>query len=629
MKKKSSKSNEKQKYKIAVAAASEARVVVHEYSSITERFKAVAEKITGKWFIIGLAIFAVFVAFFFYYPSLGGDADIWFHIRYGAHFVNNLTWKIDHGQFNWTMFNPKFVYVTWIGSSILYIVYSLMSQYGLYLLLYAVIGSMVFCFLWFLKKTGYRFDITSLLAILGVLLVLNLKFLYIKPDMFSGLLFVFACMVYYTAKDTAKWKLFYIYPPLFLLWVNTHGGFIVGLFFISAAFGGELANALFFRKASLGWRSLAHFAVSVALSYAVLGINPEGYGYLTGIIRDFFSPGMKNTKETIMEYMNIWGSILMKPATLRFRFAGFAMLFMLLSFILICLYLLIRKKFFDVPSVFLVTFFYVFGMSVVRASMYFPIIWFFAFFCIYKRYDAEKIKGVANFISLAIILAICVKIVDFALVDYDSLAWFGTNWEENYPVKEVEYIKKAHLPGNIWNDYLSGGYMMWALYPEYKVFMDPRYGGYKTNFLPTAEELKDPKGVDSYTRRFPFKVALVAYYDARMIEWLLKADWRVAFFDENGIVFVHKSIVPQLSRAAFTEDMTTGRFSNVDNPSVLSTLFKFYVQLSPEFGREILNIYERNVRTIYRDREADIRSMQNAITAKEAELIKRSIPPAR
>ena len=92
-----------------------------------------------------------------------------------------------------------------------------MSHYGLYLLLYAVIGAMVFGFVYFLKKTGYRFDITSLLAIMGVLLVINLKYLYIKPDMFSGLFFVTACLIYYKAKETESWKLFYIYPPLFLL----------------------------------------------------------------------------------------------------------------------------------------------------------------------------------------------------------------------------------------------------------------------------------------------------------------------------------------------------------------------------------------------------------------------------
>jgi len=595
-------------------------VIVHEYPSFIEWFKTAATNLTNNWFTIGLAIFAVFVAFFFYYPSIGGDQDIWFHIRYGAHYVKNFTWNIDHGQFNWTEVDPKFKYVTWIGSSILYIAYSLMSHYGLYLLQYIVIGSIIFCFIHFLKKTGYRFDIASLMAILGVLLVIGLKYLFIKPDMFSGLLFVVACMIYYQAKETGKWKLFYIYPPLFLLWVNTHGGFIVGLFFISAAFGGELVNSLFFKRARLRGKNLKHFAISVVLSYAVLGINPEGYGYFTGIIRDFFSPEMKATKETILEYFSMWNVILLKPASLRFRLGGFAMLLMLVLFIAICLYLLVRKRFFDMPSVFLVVFFYIFGMSIIRSSQYFPLIWFFAFFYVYKRYDVVKIKGVFNFISLGIIFIICVEIINFAIKDYDSIAWFGTNWEESYPVKEVEYIKKAKPPGNIYNDYLTGGYLLWALYPEYKVFIDPRYGGYMRNFMPTAEEYRTSEGVESYRKRFPFKAAIVAYHEGQLIEWLLKADWRIAFLDKNALVIVHKSIIPKLPKEALAEDVSTRRFADVDNPAIFRTLFNFYVHLGPQFGREIVEIYQRNVRTTYRNRDADINSMWNTIARKEAEL---------
>lgn len=614
------KASSAKKDNTASQKAPEEQVVVHEYPTFIEWFKTVATNITNNWFTIGLAAFAVFAAFFFYYPSIGGDQDIWFHIRYGAHYVQNFTWNIDHGQFNWTKFNPEFRYVTWIGSSILYIVYSLMSHYGLYLLQYIVISSIIFCFIYFLKKTGYRFDITSLLAILGVLLVLNLKYLYIKPDMFSGLLFVVACMIYYKAKETENWKLFYIYPPLFILWVNTHGGFIVGLFLISAAFGGELVNSLFFKKARLRWKNLRHFAISVVLSYAALGINPGGYGYFTGVIRDFFSPEMKEIRGIIFEYMSMWNSITFQPVSIRFRFAGFAMLLMLILFVAICIYLLVRKRFFDMPSVFLVLFFYVFGMSIVRSSQYFPLIWFFAFFYVYKRYDVVKIKGVFNFISLGIIFIICVKIVYFALVEYDSLAWFGTNWEASYPVKEVEYVKKAKPPGNIWNDYLSGGYLLWGLYPDYKVFIDPRYGGYMRNFMPTAEEYQTPEGVESYTKRFPFKVALVAYHETGFVEWLLKADWRIAFLDKNALVIVHKSIIKDLNKEALAEDVSIGRFADVDNPATLKTLFSFYVHLGPQFGSEILGIYQRNVRTIYRNRDADINSMRNVIAQKGAEL---------
>lgn len=596
------------------------QVIVHEYPSFMEWFKTFATKLSNNRFTIGFSVFAVFVASFFYYPSVGGDQDIWFHIRYGAHFVQNFTWSLDHGQFNWTKFNPDFVYVTWIGSSILYLAYALMAHYGLYFLQWLVIGSIIFCFVYFLRKTGYRFDITSLLAIMGVLLVINLKFLFVKPDMFSALFFVVACMLYYKVKETGNWKLFYVYPPLFLLWVNTHGGFIVGLFLISAAFGGELLNSMFFRKARLKWEQLMHFAVSVLLSYAVLGVNPEGYGYFIGIIRDYFSPEMKATKEIIFEYMSMWNTITFAPVSLRSRFAGFSMLVMLILFILICIYLLVAKRFIDLPSMFLVGFFYFFGMSVVRASQYFPLIWFFAFFYVYKRYDVAKVKGVFNFMSVGVIFVLCLKIVHFALTEYESIAWFGTNWKASYPVREAEFVKKAKLPGNIWNDYVSGGYLLWGLYPEYKVFIDPRYGAYMRYHMPTDEEYKTPEGVEAYMKRYPFKVALVAFSESRVVEWLLKADWRIVFLDKNALVLIHKSIIKDLDKEALNEDVSVGRYAEVDNPATLKTLFNFYVHISPQFGREILELYKKNVRSFYIQRDADISNMQNIIAGKEAAL---------
>ena len=87
-------------------------------------------------------------------------------------------------------------------------------------------------------------------------------------------------------------------------------------------------------------------------------------------------------------------------------------------------------------------------------------------------------------------------------------------------------------------------------------------------------------------RGSPFKVALVAYYDNDMIQWLLKADWRIAFLDKNGLVIVNKSIIPSLSKEALAQDVSTNRFKDVDNPSILRTLFNFYVHLSPAFGED-------------------------------------------
>ena len=83
---------------------------------------------------------------------------------------------------------------------------------------------------------------------------------------------------------------------------------------------------------------------------------------------------------------------------------------------------------------------------------------------------------------------------------------------------------------------------------------------------------------------------------------------------------VGNSVGVVLPKEALAEDVSTRRFADVDNPAIFRTLFNFYVHLGPQFGREIVEIYQRNVRTTYRNRDADMNFMWNAIALKEAEL---------
>ncbi len=46
--------------------------------------------------------------------------------------------------------------------------------------------------------------------------------------------------------------------------------------------------------------------------------------------------------------------------------------------------------------------------------------------------------------------------------------------EKRYPSNAVEFIQKNRIPGNMFNLYNSGGYLIWSLYPDYKVFIDGR-----------------------------------------------------------------------------------------------------------------------------------------------------------
>jgi len=55
--------------------------------------------------------------------------------------------------------------------------------------------------------------------------------------------------------------------------------------------------------------------------------------------------------------------------------------------------------------------------------------------------------------------------------------------ERRYPERTMAFIKQAQLPGPIFNVYAWGGYELWRLYPEYRVFIDGRTHVYGPELL--------------------------------------------------------------------------------------------------------------------------------------------------
>ena len=109
------------------------------------------------------------------------------------------------------------------------------------------------------------------------------------------------------------------------------------------------------------------------------------------------------------------------------------------------------------------------------------------------------------------------------------------------PVAIANYIKKERLQGNMYNDINWGSYLIWKLWPEYKVFADNRL------HLVPEEIWKDIKDVhyglgnwekilDKYGISF---VVLSKKDNKRTIEFIGDSpEWKKAYEDEAGVIFV-------------------------------------------------------------------------------------------
>jgi hypothetical protein len=125
--------------------------------------------------------------------------------------------------------------------------------------------------------------------------------------------------------------------------------------------------------------------------------------------------------------------------------------------------------------------------------------------------------------------------------------------EGRYPGKTMTFIRDNRLPPQLFSVYAWGGYELWRLYPEYRMFMDGRTHVYGANVLkdfldvvnvsPRWQAVLDKWQVQTILalRRSPLTETLQA-----------QGGWRLVFTEREAVVFVRETDAnqPLLARLA-------------------------------------------------------------------------------
>ena len=198
---------------------------------------------------------------------------------------------------------------------------------------------------------------------------------------------------------------------------------------------------------------------------------------------------------------------------------------------------------------------------------------------------------------------------------FSKPAWFGSAIMDSVPAKEVAFIKGHKLPGPFFNDYLTGGYMIWRLYPEYKVFIDPRYGPFVNGVVGDWFELKSkstPDELDELTTKYGFKAALINLREQKIISLFLHSPrWKLIYFDKTAAVIVLKSFYEEHDSQFSSVDLSPSRFRDIDDPSILMNLFSIYIKTAgPHELKEIASFYRNNVRNSYAFKKDNLQVME-------------------
>ena len=108
-----------------------------------------------------------------------------------------------------------------------------------------------------------------------------------------------------------------------------------------------------------------------------------------------------------------------------------------------------------------------------------------------------------------------------------------------FPLGAVEFIKENNLPGRMFNSFNWGGYLIYSLYPEWKVSIDGRTQAYGDKFLTDYSAIwKLSMGWEKKFKKHKINFILWPAKTPLTEIFLLINDWKLIYFDEVAVIFI-------------------------------------------------------------------------------------------
>ena len=457
------------------------------------------------------------------------DPDFWWHLRTGQYIWETGTVP-RHDIFSHTLQGQPWIAHEWLTEVILYAIYAVLGQGGL-ILVFAGIITAAFA-LSYLQCDGRPY-LASFVVVLAA--IASAVTWGVRPQMLSLLLsavFLYILHLYRRGNGKYVWLL----PPLMVIWANLHGSFFLGLVYLAAhVFGATLDNVFPRSQESvLAWKDIRRLTAVTLVTAAAPVLNPNGIRLVVYPFGTLASPAMQ-------QYIMEWFS----PDFHLAQFQPFA----LYVLILITILGLSRRRPTTTDFFFMVGF----GYASLRSARQIPFFmltttpmltsqllhvwedWGLPNLSITRRRSRRRTFLVVNWPMLAVLLSGAAALAGQALLGNAAAQ------RDAFPVAAVDFLEESETPGNIYNLYHWGGYLIWRLYPERKVFTDGRADVYGDAFI--DEYLQVYQLREAWQAPLDrYDVSVVIIDEGSPLSTMLseRSEWLRAYADEQAVIFIRQ-----------------------------------------------------------------------------------------
>jgi hypothetical protein len=388
------------------------------------------------------------------------DFDIWWHLRTGKWIVESHAVPRT-GLFSRTMSDTPWLAYSWGFEVLIERVEHWFGLVGLTLFCALLVLMVVYVLFWMLHRVSRNFWTAFVLTAIGTWAIYHNT--APRPVLFSMAFFCVVLAQVFEANRSSSVKPLYWTPLVFFLWANLHIQFVYGLFVIGLfAVVTTLQQLAKSRGLTLPYIQprqqilpiLPLFGIVTACFVATL-IGPYSFR-LYRVIFEYATSSASYQWITELQALSFrnsahYAQLLITAAAFfalgRSRSGVDAFKFLLLTIITLVAYRTTRDSWFVcIPA-----------LAIVAEAL-----------------ASEQTEPRASLVQrLCEIVAAVVIVITLGRVYGVTDATLRAKMMQRFPVRSVEFIQKAKLPGPIYNTLNFGGYLIWNL-PEYPVSIDGR-----------------------------------------------------------------------------------------------------------------------------------------------------------
>ena len=488
----------------------------------------IPEKISPRLFYVIAAIFLIAVFLLTLKPI--ADYDTGYHLKTGEYIVAHSAVPL-YDIFSYTAPNARWIAHYWLSDVVFYEIDKTLGNYGLIAFI-SILATLTYFIV--LKLTWEKIGKRLLpLILFFVFSYLTLELWVVRPQVFTYFFAVFLIYILEKWRHFKNIRLLYLLIPIFIVWANMHAGVILG-FAVVGLYAAQYCLANWHNK-RLFIKPLSIFAVSILATL----LNPNGYK--TIIYGWIIAPVVKQMRvtewESIFSYMEKWQ-------------AKVFLVFLVATLIFVWWAVLRRKKKFlemDWVSLGLVTGAAIMPLISIRHIAFFPLFSLPVVSLYLSRWLDEKgvifervIFAVPLTILIGVILIIgpAIRLVRMPDVLMPPL-----------PIGTADFILKNNIPGPIFNPEHYGGYLIWRLWPDYKVFIDGRSEIYMGT--PNSDYnaiLYQDKGWENLVNdKYKINLIIMTYPEfandagLKLVQGIHKLGFVTVYYDDTALVFVRDS----------------------------------------------------------------------------------------